>query len=280
MSGGGARIALAVGSLAAGGVGWLAAGKLHSDDPQTGTAVDAVSIYDCPEPGGAAIGSVSAGEQLRLIGVTDDRWAVIQHPDNPEQMAWLPLALVDTDADAGDLPQLTCGAAAIATATTIASATTSTPLVTDTTSTTTTSTTTTTPTTTIATPSTVSSDVTPPTVTLTANRAYLYVSPVNATCNGEDQLEVTVVVADPTVPLSIGSIQASWTATVAGTAQAQTANLAPLGGNRFLLQITANGPSSGELPVTITATGRDGAGNVGSGQLIVPLRHPASFGCG
>ena len=124
MSGTGARIALAVGSLAAGGLGWFAAGQLHSDDPQTGTALDAVSIYDCPEPGGAAIGSVSAGEQLQLIGLTDDRWAVMQHPDNPGQMAWLPLALVDTDADAGDLPQLTCGAAATATQTTMASATT------------------------------------------------------------------------------------------------------------------------------------------------------------
>ena len=275
MSGAGARIALAVGSLAAGAVGWFAAGKLHGNDPQTGTALEAVSIYNCPEPGGAAIGSVGAGEQLQLIGVTDDRWAVIQHPDNPDQLAWLALALVDTDANAGDLPQLTCGAAAIATATTIASATTTTQLVTDT-STTTTTTSTTTTTTSIATTSTVSSDVTPPTVTLTASRAHFYVSPVSATCIGEDRLEVTVVVADPTVPLSIGSIQASWTS----QAGAQTANLTPLGGNRFLLQITTNGPTSGELPVTITATGRDGAGNVGSGQLIVPLRHPASFGCG
>lgn len=275
MSGAGARFALAVGSLAAGGVGWFAAGQLHSNDPQTGTALDAVSIYSCPEPGAAAIGGVSTGEQLQLIGVTDDRWAVIQHPDKPGQMAWLPLALVDTDANAGDLPQLTCGAAATATATTVASATTTTQLVTDT-STTTTTTSTTSTTSTIATTSTVSSDVTPPTVTLTANRTHFYVSPVSATCIGEDRLEITVAVADPTVPLSIQSIQASWVA----PAGAQTANLTPLGGNRFLLQITTNGPSSGELPVTITATASDGAGNVGSGQLIVPLRHPASFGCG
>jgi hypothetical protein len=121
----------------------------------------------------------------------------------------------------------------------------------------------------------VSGDVTPPTVTLTANRAYLYVPPVNSTCVGQDVLEVTVVVTDPTLPLTIRSIEATWTV----PAGAQSATLTPIGGNRFSLQITANGPNSGELPVTITATGSDGAGNVGTGQLIVQLRKASSFGC-
>ncbi len=277
MSGLGARVALVVGSIAAAGAGWFAAGKVR-DDQQSGTALGEVSIYDCPEPGGAAIGVVNAGDELQLVGVTDERWAVIQRPDHPDQLAWLPLAFIDTDADAGDLPELTCGDAATPPASTIAVATTTTlPAATTTSSTTTTSTTTTTTSTTstIATSSTLSSDVTPPTVTLTANRAFFYVPPVNATCTGQDQLDITVVVADPTPPRSIVSIEAAWT----GPSGAQTANLTPIGGNRFRLQITNNGPTTGELPVTITATGTDGAGNVGTGQLIVPLRQPASFGC-
>ena len=77
------------------------------------------------------------------------------------------------------------------------------------------------------------------------------------------------------VGMVVRSIQAAWTS----PSGAQTANLTPIGGNRFRLQITTNGPASGELPVVIIATGSDGAGNVGSGQLIVPLRQPASFGC-
>jgi len=281
MSGLGARVALVVGSLGAAGAGWFAAGRLH--DGTSGTALGEVSIYDCPTPGGAAIGVVSAGDTLQLVGVTDDRWAVIQRPDNPDRLAWMSLAFVDTDADAGDLPQLTCGAAATgaptATATTIVEATATTQPASTTTSssttTTTSSSTTTSTTTAIATSSTVSSDVTAPTVTLTANRAFFYVSPVNAACSGQDQLDVTVVIADPTFPLSVRSIQATWNS----PSGAQTADLTPIGGNRFRLQITSNGPASGELPITITATGSDGVGNVGSGQLIVPLRQPASFGC-
>lgn len=277
MSGLGARLALVVGSLVAAGAGWFVAGKVH-DDRQSATANGEVSIYNCPVPGGDAIGVVSAGDELQLVGVTDDRWAVILRPGQTDQLAWLPLAFVDTDADAGDLPQITCGDAATepatTTSTTIAVATTTTSPAT-TSSTTTTSTTTTSTTTTIATTSTLSSDLTAPTVTLTANRAFFYTSPVNATCTGQDQLDVTVVVADPTLPLSVRSIQATWT----GPSGAQTADLTPISGNRFRLQITANGPTAGEVPVTITATGSDGAGNIGSGQLVVPLRQPASFGC-
>ena len=275
MSGVGSRVALVIVSLAAGGAGWYGAGELKSNDDKSGIAKGAVSIYDCPVAGGEATGVVNAGDELQLLAVTDDRWAVIRHPANPDRLAWLPLAMVDTEADAGDLPQLTCNAAAIATDTTISVTTTTALLVTDTSSTTTTSSQTTTSTS-IAPTTTVSSDVTPPTVTLTANRAYFYVPPVNATCADEDKLEITVAVTDPTLPLSVRSIQASWTNP---SGIAQTASLTPIGGNRFRLQILTNGPNSGELPVTITATGSDGAGNIGSGQLIVPLRKASSFGC-
>jgi len=50
-------------------------------------------------------------------------------------------------------------------------------------------------------------------------------------------------------------------------------------GNRFSLQVLANGPNGGETPLTLTATGADGAGNVGTGQVVVSLRDPRSFGC-
>jgi len=276
VSGVGARVALAIVSLSAGAVGWYGAGQLRGNE-ESGTALAATAIYGCPTPSGSAIGAVNAGDEVQLVGVTDDRWAVIRHPANSEQLAWLPLAMIETDSDAGDLPQVTCGAAAQATASTVASTTTSTPLVSETTtsSTTTSSTTTTLTTTTIASTTTAPSDVTPPTVTLTANRAYFYVSPVGASCAGQDRLEITVVLTDPTLPVTIQSIQATWT-TPGGVV---TATPTPIGGNRFLLQVTTNGPTSGELPVTISASGSDGAGNVGSGQLIVALRNPPSFGC-
>jgi len=272
VSGVGARVALAVVSLSAGAAGWYGAGQLRGDE-ESGTALAATAIYGCPTPGGSAIGAVGAGDEVQLVGVTDDRWAVIRHPANSEQLAWLALAMIETDSDASDLPQVTCGAAAQAPASTVASTTTSTPLVSETTTSTTTSSTSTT--TTIASTTTTPSDVTPPTVTLTANRAFFYVSPVGASCSGQDRLEITVVVTDPTLPVTIQSIQATWT-TPGGVV---TVTPTPIGGNRFLLQVATNGPTSGELPITISASGSDGAGNVGSGQLIVALRHPPSFGC-
>ena len=58
-----------------------------------------------------------------------------------------------------------------------------------------------------------------------------------------------------------------------------TANLVPVAGNRFSLQVLANGPNGGETPLTLTASGADGAGNVGTGQVVVSLRDPRSFGC-
>ena len=86
---------------------------------------------------------------------------------------------------------------------------------------------------------------------------------------------MSIAVVDPTLPLVIRSIVATWTS----PSGPQTANLQPVAGNRFKLVISANGPTSGELPVTITATAADGAGNVGSGVVTVSLRDPASFGC-
>jgi hypothetical protein len=275
MSGLGARVALIIASVAAAGAGWFGAQQFGSD-ATTGTAVAAVDLYECPAAGSLSIGQVHAGDKVWLIGVTDDRWAVIRNPDSPDRPAWLPLAMVASDATAGDLPELTCGQA-VDVATTASTATTATSTsasstpssVVLATSTSTSSTSTSTTTTTIA------ADVTPPTVTLTTDRAYVYVRSGSAPCSNEDSLEVTIVVADPTVPLSIRSIVATWNA----PAGPQTANLVPVGGTRFSLEVAANGPPSGETPLTLTATGSDGVGNVGTGQIVVSLRDPGSFGC-
>lgn len=272
----GARLALVVGSLAAGGVGWVGTRQL-ADDPPSGTALAAVDLFDCPGSSDQqlSIGQVQAGDQVWLIGVTDDRWAVIRHPDEPDRPAWLPLVAVATNATKAQLPEIGCdtdeGAATTpprntSPPSTAAGATTIVPVSStiDGETTTTSSTTTT-----------IAGDTTPPTVTVSTDRPYLYVQTAVAPCSTESILVVTIVVADPTVPLSIRSIVATWSA----PGGPQTAGLAPIGGNRFQLVIPANGPASGETPLTLIAKGADGAGNVGVGQIVVSLRNPASFGC-
>ena len=275
MSGMGARVALVAVSFVAAGAGWFGASQFGAD-ATPGTALAAVDLYECPADGSRSVGQVHAGDEVWLIGVSDDRWAVIRNPDDPDRPAWLPLALVATAASAGDLPQLTCGQV-VATATTTPtvittttptspSASTSSPVVLAT-STSTSSTS--------STSTTIATDKVPPTVTVSTDRAYLYVRSQIAPCNSEDSLVVSIVVADPTVPLSIRSIVATWNAPDGP----QTANLVPVGGNRFSLEVAANGPAAGETPLTLTATGSDGAGNVGTGQTVVSLRDPGSFGC-
>jgi hypothetical protein len=268
----GARAALVVGSLLAGAVGWYAVSQVGADD-QSGTAAGMVDLFSCPIDGAKSIGQLHADDQVWLMGVSADRrWVVVRHPDDPSRPAWAPSALISTSADAGDLPEMGCdlnpvtGTTAPPTTvppTTIAGA--------PTTASTTTSSTTSTSTTTTTT---IPLDTTPPTVTLATNRAYLYVAPA-AKCPLEAELEVTVTVADPTVPLTLRSIVATW----ASPAGPQTANLTPIAGNRFRLAISANGPTAGELPVTITATAADGANNVGTGVTTVSLRNPTTFGC-
>jgi len=274
MSGAAARLALVVGSLAAAAGGWFGVQRLTAAEP-TATVITATLLYTCPDDALAVVGSVPEGARVWLIGITDDRWAVIRHPDRPDQPAWLPLAQLSTTAHRGQLPQLTCAAAIGATTTappdtqvaTSVGATTTTAVL---------ATTTTSPaSTTSSTSTTMVGDTTPPVVTVTVDRAYLYVLTTAAPCSAETTLLVTITVADPTVPLTIRSIEATWFA----PAGPQRANLTPAGGNRFQLQVPANGPPAGETALTLTATGSDGAGNVGIGQLVVALRDPGSFGC-
>ena len=279
MSGLGARVALIAASLAAGGVGWFGA-QQFGDEEATATALAATDFFACPvtnDPSAVvSVGQVHAGDRVWLIGTTDDRWAVIRNPDHPDRPAWIPLALVATDASPGSLPQLTCTQAAV-TATTLATQDSGPPTTIgqNVPSTVVLESTTTESTTTTSTTTTVASDREPPLVTITTDRPYLYVLTDRAPCNLETTLEASIAVADRTLPLTIRSIVATWDS----PAGPQTANLAPVGGNRFSLQIPGNGPDSGETPLTLTATASDGAGNVGVGQLIVSLRNPGSFGC-
>jgi len=279
VSGLGARVALVAASLAAGGVGWFGA-QQFGDEEATATALAATDFFECPvtnDPSAvASVGQVHAGDRVWLIGTTDDRWAVIRNPDHPDRPAWIPLALVATDASPGSLPQLTCTQAAV-TATTLATQDSGPPTTIgqNVPSTVVLESTTTESTTTTSTTTTVASDREPPLVTITTDRPYLYVLTDRAPCNLETTLEASIAVADRTLPLTIRSIVATWDS----PAGPQTANLAPVGANRFSLQIPANGPDSGETPLTLTATASDGAGNVGVGQFIVSLRNPGSFGC-
>ena len=273
MSGLGARLALVVGSLAAAAGGWFGVQQITGGEPTT-EVISTTQLYGCPDDGLPPIGVVQEGSRVWLIGVTDDRWAVIRHPDQPDRPAWMPLAQLATTANDGQLPELTCASAIGATTTTTLDPRAATTVV-ATSTTAVQATTTSAVSTTSSTSTTIVSDTTPPIVTVTADRAYLYVLTTAAPCSAETTLLVTITVADPTVPLTLRSIEATWNA----PAGPQRANLTPAGGNRFQLQIPANGPPTGETPLTLTATGSDGAGNVGSGQLVVALRNPASFGC-
>ncbi|MGB8860940.1 MAG: hypothetical protein WCC60_16895, partial [Ilumatobacteraceae bacterium] len=267
MSGLGTRVALVVASLAAGTGAWVVTQRLSSEDSASGTALMAVDYYGCgvtdatTATGATSQGQLHAGDRVWLIGVSGDRWAVIRRPGRPDQPAWLPMAAVATEARRDDLPDLSCAAAVAATTTTAtptpattspASVPPSPPTTVGLGTTTSSSTSTTSTTTTLLT------DTIPPTVTVTADRAYLYVATGTAPCNAETTLEVTIVVADPSVPLTIRSIVATW----ASPAGPQTANLAPVAGNRFALSVPTNGPATGETPLTLAATGSDGAGNV------------------
>lgn len=277
MSGLGARLALVVGSLAAGGVGWFAAQKF-GDDPTTATALAAADFFDCSvtTTGNAtSVGQVHAGDVVWMIGTTDNRWAVIRNPDKPDRPAWIPLSQIATDGALGALPELTCAAATVTATTLDNQAATNTTIGLTVPSTVVLATSTTETSTTTSTTTTIASDVTPPIVTVTPNSDHLYVLTNRPPCSTESTLEVTIVVADRTLPLSIRSIIATWNS----PAGPQTASLQPLAGNRFSLQITSNGPAGGETPLTLTATAADGAGNVGTGQAVVSLRDPSSFGC-
>jgi hypothetical protein len=259
-------------SLLAAGLGWFVVSRF-APKREASAAPGAVDLFSCPMEGAQSIGQLQPGDDAWLIGVSDGRWGVIRHPDDPTRPAWVPLAQLGTNVRTGGLPEMSCDVNP-ATATTATTATTAPPTTVVGSPTTSSTTTSTTSSTTSTTSTTIASDRTPPTVTVTPNREYLYVTPAG-TCAAEAELEVSVAVVDPTLPVAIRSIVANWTAGGA----LQTAGLTPVAGNRFKLTVAANGPTSGETPLTITVSASDGAGNIGNGTATVSLRAPGDFGC-
>jgi hypothetical protein len=281
--GAGPWIAVVVVSLVLGAIGFW---YMHrpADNGANAAAVGAVDIYPCPDDtthgAVASIGQLHGGDRVWLVGVSQQRWGILRRPGQPTRTAWAPLSMLRTDATVGDLPEVRCNvdaATLVATTTTTTPPTTAPPTtvhtnpgkpgVPGTTTTSTTSTTTTTL---------VQGDRVPPTVTVTANRDHLFVETAVKPCSTEVDLEVTITVADSTLPVAIRSIVANWT-TPAGP---QSSGLTPIAGNRFLLHVKDNGPTTGEVPLVLSASAVDGAGNVGTGDLTVSLRAPASYGCG
>ncbi len=264
-------VVLAVMCLVAAVLGWFVVSRF-APQKAASAAAGAVDLFSCPMEGAQSIGQLQPGDDVWLIGVSGGRWGVVRHPDDPSRPAWAPLAQLGPSVHTGGLPEMGCDVNPVTGTTT--PPTTAPPTTVAGAPTTSSTTTSTTSSTTSTTSTTIATDRTPPVVTLSANRPYLYVSPAPK-CATEVELEVSVTVADPTLPVSIRSIVANWST----TAGPQSTGLVPVAGNRFKLVVTANGPSSGEVSVVITATAADGAGNVGGGAVTVSLREPGSFGC-
>lgn len=265
------RFVVAAAAIVAGIVGWMVTSAAVGGGSNA-TAAGAVDVYSCPTDSGASvIARFAPGDGVWVVGRTGDQWAVVRLPDEPQTPGWVPLAMLDTNATRDQLPEYRCEGTEVAVATTTTVPTGSTTAGTTTTTTIVVSTTSSS----TLPPTTVSSDRTPPAVVVTPERPWLYVSTPVAPCSLESTLLVAVSVADPTLPVSVRSLVATWS----GPAGPQTAYLTPAGGNRFQLVVTTPGTVAGETPLTITATATDGANNVGIGSTVVSLRDPASFGC-
>lgn len=248
-----AKAGLVLGSGAALAAGVVGARAYFDESAVTvGTAGGGTAVYECPMAGALSIGEVREGDKVWLIGVTGDRWAVIRHPLQPDRPAWMPLALVDTAADAGDLPELGCadavdlagGAPTESTAPTPEGGSTTTigatvPL--DSTTTSSSSTTTT-----------IVGDTTGPTVQITLDAEVLNVCAT---------LTASVVIDDPTLPMSIISVRATWTA--GGVEREEGFTRLNVSGNKYALSISKaeSGLSSGSVPLTVIVLARDGLNN-------------------
>jgi hypothetical protein len=237
----GARIAFVLGSLLAAAIGWVGVSHVAGTD-HGGSAKGAVDIYSCPMKGARSIGQLHPGDAVWVMGVSEHRWAVIRHPLTPDQPAWVPLAMIRTNANPDELPEMGCDANP--------------------------STATTPPPT--ATASTLPGA--PPVITLTADndQKIVYTKTVNQ-CS--DTLIFSVRISDPTLPLTLNGIDVTWPGSD-GTVKAT-----PLLKNKW--QIVFNGQSLGtpQEPLTITATATDGAGNQGTGTLQLTLATPPATGC-
>jgi hypothetical protein len=262
----GARIAFVLGSLLAAAIGWVGVAHVAGAD-HGGSAKGAVDIFSCPMKGAVSIGQLHAGDAVWVMGVSDHRWAVIRHPLEPDRPAWVPLAMIRTNANPDELPEMGCDPDPN-TATTP-------PPTTGAPSTLPGATTTTLPATTTSssTTTTISSDTTPPTITVTAdnNQKIVYTKSVNQ-CSST--LLFRIKIADPSLPLVLNGIEVSWPGSD-GTVQAK-----PLLKNEWQVLFEGVPISAPQVPLTIKVTATDGAGNVGTGTLQLTLATtPPPSGC-
>jgi hypothetical protein len=262
----GARIAFVVGSLLAAAIGWVGVSRVAGAD-HGGSVKGAVDIFSCPMQGAKSIGQLHAGDAVWVMGVSEHRWAVIRHPLTPDQPAWVPLAMIRTNASPDELPEMGCEAnpntattapPTTGSASTLPGATTTTLPATTTSSSTTT---------------TISSDTTPPKITITADKdqKIVYTKSVNQ-CSSTLLFRITI--ADPSLPLELNGVEVGWPGSD-GTVQAK--NILRNEWQVLFEGVTISAP---QVPLTVTVTATDGAGNVGTGTLLLTLATtPPPAGC-
>ena len=70
-------------SLLAAGLGWFVVSRVRAEDRRPTAAPGAVDLFSCPMDGAQSIGQLQPGDDVWLIGVSDGRWGVVRHPDDP-----------------------------------------------------------------------------------------------------------------------------------------------------------------------------------------------------
>jgi hypothetical protein len=262
----GARIAFVLGSLLAAAIGWVGVSHVAGAD-HGGSAKGAVDIYSCPMSGARSIGQLHPGDAVWVMGVSEHRWAVIRHPLTPDQPAWVPLAMIRTNANPDELPEMGCD--------TNPNTATTPPPTSSPASTLPGETTTTLPesTTSSSTTTTISSDTTPPTITFRVDndQKIVYTKTVNQ-CS--DTLIFSVRIADPSLPLTLNGFDVTWPGGDGSVVAQQL-----IGTNKWQVVFSGQAISAPQVPLTITATATDGAGNQGTGTLLLTLATPPATGC-
>ncbi len=83
----------------------------------------------------------------------------------------------------------------------------------------------------------------------------------------------SVRISDPTLPLTLNGIDVSWPGSDGSL------KVDPLAKNKWQVVFSGLTLSVPSVPLTITATATDGAGNVGTGSLQLTLANPPATGC-
>ncbi len=274
-----------VGGLAIG----AAAGIATAPDPEVVEAPDEVAgtvtrltVAGLRCPGGAVVATFHDGDRVLATGRdATSTWIEVRDPQNLSARVWIAAGVLDADTEPDlpepDLPERTCGGTTV---TTLPETTTSTPS--STTTTTRPGTTTTTPsptpttssggptTTTTTTPGpTTPPDAAPPEITQFAASRTNIIEDDAAVCGTNGlTLTVTGVVTDA---VGVASVTARWTVgaksgttTVTQSGTSYSATIGPFATD------TVPYPTD-ELPLTITLTAADAAGNQASANTTVTL---------